>query len=105
MELGALICTARDPRCQCCPISDLCRWHLGGSKDTTNRRRHQGYHGTDRQCRGALLAAFRAPDGPLQVDALAACWPDAEQRQRALHSLLADGLVVGPDDERYRLPG
>ena len=105
MELGALICTARAPRCQCCPISDLCRWHLGGCKEITDHRGYQGYQGTDRQCRGALLAAFRAADGPLQSEALSACWPDALQRQRALHSLLADGLVVGPDDDRYRLPG
>ena len=105
MELGALTCTARAPRCQRCPISDLCRWHLGGSNEITNRRRYPGYHGTDRHCRGALLAAFRAADGPLQADVVAACWPNAEQRQRALDSLLLDGLVVGPDDDGYRLPG
>jgi A/G-specific adenine glycosylase len=104
MELGALTCTARAPRCQRCPISDLCRWRRGGNQGTTSPRRSQGYHGTDRQCRGALLAAFRAADGPLQFDALARCWANPDQRQRALQSLVADGLLMGPDDDRYRLP-
>jgi A/G-specific adenine glycosylase len=27
MELGALVCTARSPRCGACPVSSLCTWY------------------------------------------------------------------------------
>ncbi len=33
MELGALICTARAPRCPACPVRALCKWYgLSGSR-------------------------------------------------------------------------
>jgi len=28
MELGALACTARAPKCQVCPVNGLCNWYL-----------------------------------------------------------------------------
>ena len=30
MELGALVCTARSPRCDDCPVADLCAWNRAG---------------------------------------------------------------------------
>ena len=107
MELGALICTARGPRCPSCPVSDLCRWRRSGFQTSPvgRRRRNQTYEGTDRQCRGALLAAIRDADEPLSLRALGEYWPDAAQRARALASLIIDGLVVTADNRRYRLPG
>ena len=106
MELGALICTARAPRCPSCPVSDLCRWRRSGFQTSVGRRRRsQTYEGTDRQCRGALLAAFRARDEPLSSRALAEYWPDATQRSRALASLITDGLVITGKNGHYRFPG
>jgi A/G-specific adenine glycosylase len=106
MELGALICTARGPRCPTCPVRDFCRWRRGdfpvAAAETARSR--QSYDGTDRQCRGALLAAFRSADQPLPVALLAPHWPNAGQRQRALRSLVADGLLVDHGDQRYGLP-
>jgi A/G-specific adenine glycosylase len=104
MELGALICTARAPRCEACPISEICRWRRSGLPISANPHGRQSYQGTDRQCRGALLAAIRGADEPLPVDELAASWPETGQRDRALASLLADGLVVSLDGDRYGLP-
>ncbi len=104
MELGAQLCTARAPRCQSCPVSKICRWRRRGWPGSTNPRNRQAYNGTDRQCRGALLAAVRATVEPLPIDAFAACWPEAEQRYRALASLVSDGLLVCLDDDRYSLP-
>lgn len=107
MELGALVCTARAPRCLSCPVSDLCRWRRSGFQTSPvgRRRRSQTYEGTDRQCRGALLAAFRASHEPLSNRALAEHWPDATQRSRALASLITDGLVIAAQDGHYRFPG
>jgi A/G-specific adenine glycosylase len=107
MELGALICTARAPRCGSCPVSDLCRWRRTGNRASPadRHRRSQSYEGTDRQCRGALLAAFRSADEPVSLAELQNHWPDAAQRARALASLITDGLVISVDERRYRLPG
>lgn len=33
MELGALICTPRSPKCQLCPVSELCEARLHGERD------------------------------------------------------------------------
>ena len=104
MELGALVCRARDPRCTECPLRMQCAWHLAGCPPWSGRpRRGQAYAGTDRQCRGALLAVLRAADDPVTADALAAAWPDAAQRDRALASLVSDGLVA-PVNGRWALP-
>jgi A/G-specific adenine glycosylase len=107
MELGALLCTARAPRCGSCPVNDLCRWRRDGhpAAPVGRRRPNQRYEGTDRQCRGALLAVFRAADEPVALGELQQLWPNAAQRARALASLITDGLVISADEHHYRLPG
>jgi A/G-specific adenine glycosylase len=110
MELGALLCTARSPRCDACPVADLCRWRLAGSPEHGGPpRRGQAYEGTDRRVRGLLLAALRAADGPVPLDTLVAAAPDEVlrdplQRSRALDGLVADGLVEPLDADMFRLP-
>jgi A/G-specific adenine glycosylase len=104
MELGALVCTARTPSCERCPITDLCAWHADGRPLSQGGRRRQTYQGTDRQCRGALLTVLRSSDVQVDRTELDACWPDATQRDRALRSLVVDGLVVGDDVRGYALP-
>jgi A/G-specific adenine glycosylase len=95
MELGALVCTARRPRCSDCPVRDLCRWRaLGYPPDAGPPRRGQGYHGTDRECRGRILALLRSSDGPVDAEVVRLSWDDAVQRERAVDSLLRDGLVA-----------
>lgn len=104
MELGALICTTRTPRCTECPVRDLCAWRLAGHPAWSGPpRRGQRYSGTDRQCRGALLAVLRSSDAAVERPELEQAWPDAAQRERALQSLLVDGLAV-PVADGYRLP-
>ena len=95
MELGAVICTARAPRCDICPIAHTCAWRAAGYPDTgDDRRKRARYEGSDRQARGAILRALRDCDAhELPQDAVAADWPDAVQRDRAIDSLIADGLV------------
>lgn len=95
MELGALVCTARSPRCEECPLVRQCAWHRAGHPAWDGPpRRGQSYEGTDRQCRGALLAVLRSSDQPVERGELDVVWPIAEQRERALASLLTDGLVT-----------
>lgn len=104
MELGALVCTARAPRCQLCPISSHCAWQLAGRPMLAKPARPpQRFTGTDRQARGRLLAVLRDSQHPVPPADLDTAWPDPVQRGRALASLLADGLAVRHGD-RYALP-
>jgi A/G-specific adenine glycosylase len=105
MELGALVCVARSPRCPACPVQDLCAWRTAGHPAWSGApRRGQSYDGTDRQCRGALLGVLRSSDAPVPSDQLAAAWPDRDQRERCLASLVADGLAVVTADGEVHLP-
>ncbi len=107
MELGALVCTADRPRCADCPVAADCAWHQAGSPtDDAGQasRRSQRYDGTDRQCRGRLLAVLRETDEAVPAARLDAAWPDAQQRSRALASLVADGLAEPLPGDRYALP-
>jgi A/G-specific adenine glycosylase len=104
MELGALVCTAARPRCGACPVADLCAWRASGHPAYDGPpRRGQAWAGTDRQCRGRLLAVVRDADGPVREDVLARTWDEADQRTRCLAGLVEDGLLVR-DGEGYSLP-
>jgi A/G-specific adenine glycosylase len=104
MELGALVCRAAGPRCEECPLSDLCRWRAVGRPADTRPRRVQQYAGTDRQVRGRLLAVLRDSPGPVHRSSFEAAWGEPVQRERCLATLLEDGLVVSPADGVYSLP-
>lgn len=106
MEFGATVCTARAPRCAGCPLS-VCAWRSRGyPASATPARRPQRYAGTDRQARGRLLDVLRGKDSPVTRAELDVAWlADTAQRDRALDSLLVDGLVEQTDDGRYALAG
>ncbi|MDX6664881.1 MAG: A/G-specific adenine glycosylase [Solirubrobacteraceae bacterium] len=106
MELGALVCTARAPRCQLCPIKASCAWRAAGSPAYRGpATRPQRFAGTDRQVRGLLLDVLRGSDHPVTRAALDAVWHEPAQRARALDGLVGDGLVDPLPDGRYALPG
>lgn len=106
MELGATVCTARAPRCGLCPLG-RCAWrHAGYPPAQGPARRVQTYAGTDRQVRGRLMDVLRANDSPVTRAELDVAWlTDTAQRDRALYSLLADGLVTQTRDGRFALSG
>lgn len=105
MELGALVCTSRSPKCGQCVLEANCAWVAAGRPAAGSRARPvQRFTGTDRQVRGKLMAVLRAADGPVTARALSAAWPDEPQRARCLDTLIADGLVEPLARNRYRLP-
>jgi len=105
MELGATVCRARAPRCGLCPLT-ACAWRSRGYPAGTAARRVQRYAGTDRQVRGRLLDVLRGNDSPVTRAQLDVAWlSDTAQRDRALDSLLVDGLVEQTADGRYALAG
>ncbi|MGN6325520.1 A/G-specific adenine glycosylase [Pseudolysinimonas sp.] len=106
MELGQTVCVARSPRCDVCPLRTACAWLVAGSPsyDGPTAPRQKRYEGSDRQARGRILRELRGSEIPVPADAVAALWPDVEQRERALAGLLRDGLVVGDPSTGYTLP-
>jgi A/G-specific adenine glycosylase len=105
MELGALVCTARAPRCEACPIAGRCRWRAAGYPEHDGPpRRGQAWAGTDRQVRGRLMAVLREADGPVTRAELDVTWDDPVQRARCLDALVADGLAVPVSERLFGLP-
>ena len=106
MELGATVCTARAPKCGICPLA-ACGWREAGYPAGDGPARPaQRFAGTDRQVRGKLLDVLRASSVPVQRTTLDVVWlTDTAQRDRALDSLLVDGLVEQTADGRFALTG
>lgn len=105
MELGATVCTARSPHCELCPLAGGCAWLAAGRPDTGDERRRQAaYEGSDRQARGAVLRLLRdrSPEA-VPLDFVLPEWPDPRQRDRAIDSLIADGLAEA-DGDHLSLP-
>lgn len=80
MDLGALVCTARAPRCAPCPLHERCTTR--GERAGEVRRRQPAYAGSFRERRGRVLARLRAGGAPVR-----------ELDADALESLVADGLA------------
>jgi A/G-specific adenine glycosylase len=105
MELGALVCSARAPRCAACPVANRCRWRAAGYPEHDGPpRRGQAWAGTDRQVRGRLMAVLREANGPVTRAQLDAAWDDPVQRDRCLDTLVFDGLVEPLSDQLFALP-
>jgi A/G-specific adenine glycosylase len=92
MDVGALVCRPRQPRCDECPLRRNCatRGALAGERRSSQGR----FEGSFRQRRGRVMAALR---GGSPVDA-ASLDPDA------LASLVDDGLAVVDGDTIAHLP-
>ena len=104
MEFGALVCTARAPDCEGCPVAGECAWRGAGHPPTaTSSRAQPRFDGSDRQVRGLILALLRDAPGPAPQSQIDEVWPHSEQRDRAQASLAADGLLVITDG-RVTLP-
>lgn len=105
MELGALVCTARAPRCDECPLRRHCAWFAAGKPAYTGPRKavQKRYEGSDRHVRGLIMAELRSSNVPVSDTEISRLWPDVAQRERALASLLSDGLAIVADSG-YLLP-
>ena len=105
MELGALVCVARSPRCGACPIASECVWRSLGYPAAAGEPtpKQAKYEGSDRQVRGVILAELRAADVPVTRAELSLVWEDAEQLDRSLAGLILDGLSLDTGSG-YTLP-
>lgn len=105
MELGALICTAKNPLCGQCPLRTTCVWFSLGQPGNSDKPRPQTkYEGSDRQERGRILRALRSSDEAIPVQKLRADGSDHLQFDRALKSLIAEKLIVHVTPAKVSLP-
>ena len=103
MELGALVCTSQSPKCAICPVADKCLWRSLDYPKSDLVKRRQSWHGTDRQCRGAVVQALREND-VLTKAQIAQLWDVPSQLEKALLTLLDDGLIEARGKSKYSLP-
>ncbi len=100
MELGALICRAREADCGGCPLAAECP---SAHQVTITPRaragegRRERFEDSDRWVRGRVVAAL-AHGTPLPDNL------EAGRFDRAVASLVADGLVTEGEDGALRLP-
>jgi len=92
MELGALVCTSKNPDCAACPLKRQCAWRKAGYPKSELVRKSQAWVGTDRQCRGVIVQALRE-EKKLSARRLKELWHDSSQVEAALKTLIADGLI------------
>jgi A/G-specific adenine glycosylase len=92
IELGALVCVARSPRCEACPLAHGCAWKGDAERE---RRPSIRFEDTDRWVRGRVVAALAAGERLPQIA--------ADRLERALDGLVRDGLVER-DAAGVRLP-
>jgi A/G-specific adenine glycosylase len=91
MDVGAVLCRPREPRCPECPLRRRCA-AKGPLADET-RSTQPRFEGSFRQRRGLVMARLRDADAV----------PVHELDTEALASLVADGLAVVAGD-RAALP-
>ena len=101
MELGALICTARTPLCDQCPVKRSCAWRAAGYPKSEIVKKSQAWAGTDRQCRGLIVQHLRENQSATK-SALLKLWDDADQSEKAIKSLIADHLIEATGN-RFKL--
>jgi len=103
MELGALICTSQSPKCGICPVAHACRWRSLDYPQSDQVKRIQTWHGTDRQCRGTIVQALREND-LLTKSQIEQLWDVPSQLEKALLTLLDDGLIEARGKSKFSLP-
>ncbi|WP_420610040.1 A/G-specific adenine glycosylase [Candidatus Poriferisodalis sp.] len=112
MDLGAQVCTKRDPSCGQCPAQRWCAWAVevlgpepSGQPDPADRSagvsaRQAPFEGSDRQARGRLLAALSGGSLPTEQAAAAMRLEHDEARaQRLVEELTAEGLITAVGDQ------
>ena len=103
MELGAIVCTSSNPKCELCPVISQCNWRKNGYPKSDLIRKSQDWLGTDRKCRGTIVQALRENES-LTESAIKKLWPDESQVEKALTTLLEDRLIQSMPRSRFRLP-
>ncbi len=106
MELGAIVCTARAPRCEACPVSKWCA--SAGSVEVPARRgptTTPAFELTTRWLRGRIIERLRdLDDGTWEALPQTIGDHDAGAIEAAVSALQREGLLERRPDGAVRLP-
>ncbi len=95
MDLGAMVCTARNPACEACPLSPECAWLAAGKPPAEGPvARAQPFETTARFARGRIVNALRDA-AAMGEDEVRSLLPPAHQPRAIgyLQALERDGLL------------
>lgn len=101
MDVGALLCRPREPRCSDCPANPWCRFAAGDRSERPvtagidgPHRASQPFPSTSRWLRGRILDRLRAAPGEswVTIDAPIGAH-DASRIRKAAESMAAEGLI------------
>jgi len=90
MDLGAMLCLSRHPRCGECPVREVCAGR--GTAGEPAGRRQSAFATSDRKVRGEIVRALRGARGGLSERALAAAIGDPRVHALA-RTLEQEGLL------------
>ena len=110
LDLGAMICTKRAPKCSECPVRSCCEWRRSGDRvdpaegSAAVSVRQSRFAGSDRQIRGRIVDSLRRGPLPFATVELLADGLDPKEVGKIVRSLMNDGLIVMTADG-YALGG
>ena len=100
MDVGAILCRPRVPRCEACPARAWCRLASGGAGQPSRPRASRGrppavrFTATNRWLRGRILDRLRAaPDGDWVALDAAIGSHDLDRVRAAADAMAADGIL------------
>ncbi|MGE0600450.1 MAG: A/G-specific adenine glycosylase [Dehalococcoidia bacterium] len=105
MDLGAMVCQARTPLCQQCPVRNHCAWFAAGRpRQVTVPAVTPRFETTARFARGRIVDALR--ECPASSEALAAMLPESHRAKLPgyLAGLVRDGMVIESSPGTWSLP-
>jgi A/G-specific adenine glycosylase len=113
MDFGAMVCTAKRPKCEECPARRICNWFAYGkqpsyAKATDGRGRRPRFEETDRYFRGRIVDALRVSS--LHVERLREYLEmrhglsSRERFDRLITDLGSDGLIKVDSSRHVSLP-
>ncbi len=107
LDLGAMVCTLRQPSCVSCPVNHLCAYQGSGADPAVGTAgvsvRQAPFAGSDRQVRGKLLRAANTGVPRAQIAEAVKMGSDPERVARLVDALIGEGLLVETDG-RLSLP-
>jgi A/G-specific adenine glycosylase len=103
MDLGRTVCRPA-PRCGTCPLATVCRFARIGGVTHPAPRRQGRFEGSERQLRGAIVAALRRGRSLAASELASRCGSGEPRVVTALRRLHEEGLVEPTRTGRWRLP-
>ena len=103
LDLGATVCTKRNPRCDACPLTKQCAWRGQGADPAGGGSRQSRFEGSDRQGAGRLVDALRVGSVSSAPNDLAVTmgWPDDPERALGVAMrVVAEGLAEWADNSQ-----